>query len=67
MPVDPQLQKWVDEKLLSGLSPEAAQQLKAHLGKEEIAQEWNRAVMAPSAVSQRMDCLLYTSPSPRDS
>jgi len=57
MPVDPQLQKWVDEKLLSGLSPEAAQQLKAHLGKEEIAQEWNRAVMAPSAVSQRMDQL----------
>lgn len=55
MALDTATQQWLNEKILSGLSGEARTQFEAHISKEEIANEFKRAVMAPPELSRRLD------------
>ena len=55
MALDEGMQKWINEKLLSGLTGDARTQMETHIQKEEVANELKRAMMAPSDYSRKMD------------
>jgi len=56
MPANAELQKWLAEKVYTaGLTEEQKQQLTSILGVEAVAEQLNRALMAPPDYNRKMD------------
>lgn len=55
MPINAELQKWLQEKAYAALSPEEQQAFNTILGKEAVAEQLNRAWMAPPDYNRKMD------------
>jgi hypothetical protein len=55
MPINAELQKWLAEKALAALPPEQQQQFNSIIGNEAVAEQLNRAWMAPPDYNRKMD------------
>ena len=54
MPINAELQKWLQEKAYAALSPEEQQDFNSIIGKEAVAEQLNRAWMAPPDYNRKM-------------
>jgi hypothetical protein len=55
MPINAELQKWLVEKAYTNLSPEEQQAFNSIIGKEAVAEQLNRAWMAPPDYNRKMN------------
>jgi len=55
MPVKPELTQWLSEKVYGQVTPEQRAVLESAFGKEEVAEQLNRAWMAPPDYNRKMD------------
>lgn len=55
MPINAELQKWLQEKAYAALSPEEQQAFNSILSKEAVAEQLNRAWMAPPDYNRKMN------------
>jgi len=55
MPINAELQKWLAEKAIPALSPEEQQVFNSILAKEAVAEQLNRAWMAPPDYNRKMN------------